>query len=401
MPWHNQYMTAPIRTDSRTAELVGRLLGAVDPLADELTAEIFRDELSYAESTLLSHDQMRDAVRDNLRTILLALQGQPVTLDAARAAGRLKAELGIPLAAVLHAYRLGGRFIWDRLLTAALAEDSAAELLPMASGIWMVIDEASSAAAEAYRATIEEQARRDAAARNVMLTALLDGSTGNGANAWEIARLLRLDGHGPFLVVSAEDSDPAVSLASVAGKLRAAGIGSEWIEQLGTTVGLLALPSSQAVDLASDRLAAAASGRVGISRAFGSPVHAPAALREAQLASQCLPPGSRDTHVYGSSPIALLAAASPGVAAEVASTVLGALRKLPSPEQTVLLETLDTWFSAGGSTARAASRLHCHRNTVLYRLNRIASLTGRNPASPDSSAQLYIALQAIRLGQLA
>jgi DNA-binding PucR family transcriptional regulator len=121
-------------------------------------------------------------------------------------------------------------------------------------------------------------------------------------------------------------------------------------------------------------------------------------LREAQLAVQCLPPGSQGTHVYGSSPIALLAAASPDTAAEVARTVFGPLRALPEPEQAVLLETLNTWFGAGGSTARAAEELHCHRNTVLYRLNRIAELTGRNPADPGCSAQLYIALQALRLG---
>jgi hypothetical protein len=393
-------MAASMRTDARTAELVGRLLGSVDPLAEELTAEIFRDEQSYAESTLLSHEQMRDAVRDNLRTVLQALQGQPVTLDAAREAGKLKAELGIPLAAVLHAYRLGGRFIWDRLLTAALAEDSAEELLPMASDIWMVIDEASSAAAEAYRTTTEEQARRDATARSLMLTALLDGSTGTSASAWEIARLLRLDGHGPYLVVSAESpaESSAEPLPGVTDKLRAAGIGSVWVQQIGTTVGLLALPHEQAVPTASDRLAAIAAGRVGISRAFGSPGHAPVALREAQLAAQCLPPGSHGTHIYGSSPIALLAAASPSTAAEVARSVFGRLRTLPEPEQAVLLETLETWFGAGGSTARAAERLHCHRNTVLYRLNRIADLTGRRIAEPGAAAQLYIALQALRLG---
>jgi hypothetical protein len=395
-------MAASMKTDPRTAALVGRLLGSVDPLADQLTAEIFRDEHSYAESSLLSHEQMRDAVRDNLRTVLQALQGQPVTLDAARAAGRLKAELGIPLAAVLHAYRLGGRFIWDRLLTAALAEDSAEELLPMASDIWMVIDEASSAAAEAYRATTEEQARRDATARSVMLTALLDGSTGTSASAWEIARLLRLDGHGPFLVVSAENSaESGEVLPGVAGQLRAAGIGSEWVQQIGTTVGLLALPNEHAVPTASDRLGCVAAGRVGISRPFGSPAHAPAALREAQLAAQCQPPGSRGTHVYGSSPIALLAAASPETAAEVARTVFGPLRALPEAEQAVLLETLETWFGTGGSTARAASQLHCHRNTVLYRLNRIADLTGRRIAEPGAAAELYIALEATRLGQLA
>jgi hypothetical protein len=224
-----------------------------------------------------------------------------------------------------------------------------------------------------------------------MLTALLDGSTASSASAWEIIRQLRLD--APFLVVCAED--PGADAA--AGRLRAAGIGSEWVQRIGSTVGLLALPSAHAADLVSERLGSVVPGRVGISRPFASPAHAPAALREAQLAAQCLPPGSTGTHVYGSSPVALLAAASPDTAAEVARTVLGPLRALPPAEQAVMLDTLDAWFAAGGSTASAAARLHCHRNTVLYRLNRIADLTGHRVTEPCSAAQLYIALQAFSL----
>jgi hypothetical protein len=390
-----------MKTSAGTGSLVGRLLGSVDPMAEELTDEIFRDERSYADSTLLSRAQMRDAVRDNLRVVLLALQGEPVSLEAARAAGELKAELGVPLAAVLHAYRLGGRFIWDRLLAAAQASGCAEELLPVASEIWMVIDEASSAAADAYRATISEQDRRDAAARGVMLTALLDGSTGgSAARAREIARVLRLDGPGPFLVVFAE----GLALPGpVTGRLRASGIGSEWVQQAGAVAGLLALPGPHAVEAAGAVLAGCAvlpgvgPGRVGISREFGSPGLAPAGLREAQLAARCLPPGTAGTHVFGSSPLALLAAASPDTAAEVARVVFGSLRSLPAAEQELLLDTLSAWFAAGGSTARAATALHCHRNTVLYRLNRIADLTGRTITSPDSSAELYVALQAARL----
>ncbi|WP_329558600.1 helix-turn-helix domain-containing protein [Streptomyces uncialis] len=390
-------MTTALGADAHITELVGRLLASVDPLTDELTAEILSGEHQYVESTLLSHEQLRDAVHDNLRTLLTALQGRPTSLDAPRAAGRLKAERGIPLAALLHAFRLAGRFIWDRLLVMAVAEDSTTELLHMASGIWVVIDECSGAAAEAYRASVEEQSRRDAAARSVMLTTLLDGSAGNGAGAWETVRVLGLDRQGPFLVVCAEVNDGTEPLPAVDARLRSAGIGSEWIQQIGSRVGLLALPNEHAATTAAEQLARSAVSRVGVSRPFASPAQAPSAWREAQMAAQCLPPGTDGAHVYGSSPIALLAAASPDIAAEVTRTVFGRLRDLPEPEQTLLLDTLETWFTAGGSTTRAAERLHCHRNTVLYRLNQIAALTGRRTTDADSSAELYIALRAVRL----
>ncbi|MGP3926778.1 PucR family transcriptional regulator [Streptomyces sp. 8N616] len=395
-------MTTPPSADARMTDLLDRLLGSVDSLTDDLTAEILNGEHSYAESTLLSHEQLRTAVHDNLCTLLMALKngGVPTNMDAPRAAGRLKAEQGIPLAALLHAFRLAGRFIWDRLLAMALDQDSASWLLHRASDVWLIIDECSSAAAEAYRTAVEEQARRDASARSVMLTTLLDGTAGNSSDAWEIMRVLRLDRKGPFLVVCAEINDGADPLPAVEGQLRAVDIDAEWIHRAGSLLGLLALPNEHMAVAVEERLDGIALSRVGISRSFTSPIDAPNARREAQLAAQCLPPGAPGTHIYGSSPIALLAATSPDAASEVAHTVFGPLLTLPAAELAVLLDTLDIWFTAGGSTARAAEHLHCHRNTVLYRLNRITELTGRRTSDADSSAELYVALQAARLGTI-
>jgi DNA-binding PucR family transcriptional regulator len=64
----------------------------------------------------------------------------------------------------------------------------------------------------------------------------------------------------------------------------------------------------------------------------------------------------------------------------------------------VLLDTLEAWFAADGSTAEAGRRLHCHRNTVLYRLGKVAELTGRSVSRPAQAAELYVGLRAIRLG---
>lgn len=397
---YHRRMTTLLGSDACMTHLLDRLLSSVDSLTDDLTAEILSGEHSYAESTLLSHEQLRTAVHDNLCTLLTAVRngGVPTNMDAPRAAGRLKAEQGIPVAALLHAFRLAGRFIWDRLLAMALDEDSTTWLLHRASDIWVIIDECSSAAAEAYRTALEEQARRDAAARSVMLTTLLDGTAGNSSSAWESMRVLRLDGKGPFRVVYAEINDGADPLPAVEGHLQASDINSEWIHRAGSLLGLLAPANEHMAEVVEERLDGIALSRIGISRSFTSPMDAPNARREAQLAAQCLPPGTSGTHVYGSSPIALLAAASPDAASEVAHTVFGPLLTLPTADRDVLLDTLDVWFATGGSTTRAAEHLHCHRNTVLYRLNRITELTGRRTSSADSSAELYVALRAARLG---
>jgi DNA-binding PucR family transcriptional regulator len=41
--------------------------------------------------------------------------------------------------------------------------------------------------------------------------------------------------------------------------------------------------------------------------------------------------------------------------------------------------------------------LHVHRNTVRYRLRRLEELTGRDLAKPLDAAQVFIALECVRI----
>src|SRR5438128_1755480 len=106
------------------AVIASSLLTRLDELIDELVRLILSGDHAYAESTRLSADLLHGAVRDNLDSILRQLAGLPGEhLAAATAAGKLKAGHGVPLAALLHAYRLGGRLIWDQLRAAGVAND--------------------------------------------------------------------------------------------------------------------------------------------------------------------------------------------------------------------------------------------------------------------------------------
>jgi DNA-binding PucR family transcriptional regulator len=58
-----------------------------------------------------------------------------------------------------------------------------------------------------------------------------------------------------------------------------------------------------------------------------------------------------------------------------------------------LRETLLAWLSEGGNARRAAERLHAHKNTVLYRLQRAQVLLGR-PLDEDRGA-LELAIRAM------
>jgi carbohydrate diacid regulator len=57
-----------------------------------------------------------------------------------------------------------------------------------------------------------------------------------------------------------------------------------------------------------------------------------------------------------------------------------------------LLETLDVFFSENCAPSTTAARLAIHRNTLRYRLDKIASLTGLDPRIFDDAVQLRLAL---------
>ena len=62
----------------------------------------------------------------------------------------------------------------------------------------------------------------------------------------------------------------------------------------------------------------------------------------------------------------------------------------------MLLNTLAAFFAFQGSAIEAGKHLYCHPNTVRHRLRRIERQTGRSLADPRSSAELFVALEALR-----
>ena len=76
--------------------------------------------------------------------------------------------------------------------------------------------------------------------------------------------------------------------------------------------------------------------------------------------------------------------------------VLGPLLEINPDEREMLLHTLATYFAVQGSAAEAGRRLYCHPNTVRHRLRRIERQTGRSLDDPLASAELCVALEALR-----
>ncbi len=119
------------------------------------------------------------------------------------------------------------------------------------------------------------------------------------------------------------------------------------------------------------------------------------AHRLAETALRALPPDAPavaelDTRLAG----ALLVTA-PDLAARLVQHALGGVLVLERDESKVLLDTLRAWLDTGGSAGQTATRLYCHRNTVLNRLRRLEGLTGRSLERVDHLVEWSLALLAL------
>jgi purine catabolism regulator len=79
---------------------------------------------------------------------------------------------------------------------------------------------------------------------------------------------------------------------------------------------------------------------------------------------------------------------------ELALRVLGPLLEYDEQHGQTLLPTLTVFLEENRSWQRAAARLHVHRQTLVYRINRISQLSGRRLDSTAHVSELWLALQA-------
>ena len=64
-----------------------------------------------------------------------------------------------------------------------------------------------------------------------------------------------------------------------------------------------------------------------------------------------------------------------------------------------LIKTLRVYFDTGTNASETADRLFLHRNSLLYRLERIQDLTSLDLKEPDARLALQLGLLAIRKGE--
>ena len=392
-------MAAQTTTDPRIVRACGLLLDQADDVACSAARIIRAEEPEYVE--FMTVQELSTAVRPNVIGLVESVMVNETTLLAApRRTGRERAEANLPLTIVLHAYRLTALHIWERLI--GLCRDDPATsraLLDSASALWSAVDVYSQELATAYRDVETEQLLRSARVREAALASLFSGISVAGQGFADVATALRLPKVGRFVVV-ASDSWPVEqerAPATAERALASLGVRSAWRSEADGEVGLVSLDRSQRIDRLMGYLTSLTVGRVGISEVFETIVDTPQAVTQAQLARDTATPGENVVMRFGDARVAALVAATPDLAMGLAQQVLAGVLEQTDDEQRLLLTTLRAWYSAQGSAAEAGRLLHCHANTVRYRLAKLSQLTGRDLHVPSDVVHLYLALEATRL----
>ena len=120
------------------------------------------------------------------------------------------------------------------------------------------------------------------------------------------------------------------------------------------------------------------------------------ALAEALSAHQVAerrPPGQRVIRrLHVASHHQLLDFVDPLVLRAFRESVLGVVERWDSQHGTELLRTLTAFFANDGHWRQTAAELHIHHNTLHYRLDRVARLTGRPIESSEHRVDYALAL---------
>jgi hypothetical protein len=375
------------------------LLDDLPDLTDRLLAVLREQEPAYRTALENDHAATWQEAYRSLRHSVTSLLDPRGTREAAQRCtwriGVARAEQGLPLDALLHAFRLGGSLVWQRLVeeTTRSEPEDIRLLVHVATDVWNFVDEHCTLVADAYRQAERQLAWRRENRVRLLAAALLDG-TSRIADLPETAERLCLPEQGRYVVVAVagdrpQDPAPGGSVywhAGVEADYAIVLLGDEGEEESGRDpVVALALPTD---------------GRAGCRIGVGGAVTGLAAVKDARrladLALTLCPPEGGTVRLAEHLPEALVVSC-PELGATLTERVLGPLLRLEPSDRDVLLDTLVAWFACEGSAQRAGERLYCHRNTVLNRLRRCEQLIGRSLARPHDLVEVGLALTARRL----
>jgi hypothetical protein len=359
-------------------KLVADIEAELDALVDAIVARIRAEVPDFRR---LPAGALARAVRGNVSRALAALRDlRPPTedeLERARAVGRERAEQGLSVDAVLHAYRISISAVWSRFGELARERGTnVSSVLAFSETLWLWGDAVMEVVGQAHREVELQLAREEQQRRDAFVLAVLLGTI----DADELSR--ESGGYGL-------DPDREY-VAFRARALDAGGPPRRLAAELTTAL------DRDLVGLSHERAPALPGVVVGI----GPPARLaalPGAFAQASRALQtALAFGQEGT--FSLADLSILPAILSDEALGAAFTgrhlePLTALGRLGAE----LEDTLRVWFEQEMRIEETAKALHVHPNTLRHRLRRFEEATGASLRRPADLIELWWALERRRL----
>jgi sugar diacid utilization regulator len=362
--------------------------------------------------------------------VVAAVSGERLPKAALRRcdrSGRRAAEAGVALRSLLDLHLSAAWRLWPHLPGVVAAADDPAGVVRAGEMMLRAVDDAVGALTEGYQLARREVVAAQATARRAFVDDLLLGGAQAAAGLAERAAAFGLNLAGPHAVAVVRAERPFVESSPLTSTLERSVLGSKADADAlvatkdGAMVVVFAAPDREAIDQVVSalsgvlptapvrsadpsggvrlrRVADVGSGRMGVGQAHQGPVGVGQSYAQAvealdlgrRLGAADAVVDAADLLLYR---VLIRDESAMRDLMTAVLTPLGAARGGAGP----LLETLEAYFAAGGNATEAARSLHLSVRALTYRLSKIASMTGRDPADPRHRLELQTALIGARL----
>jgi hypothetical protein len=401
------------RSGSARSAIVDSFMIRLDEVVERCTEAIWQSVASYSRSGEDLRNDVSDAVRNNVATLARVLhEGREIKreeLEPIERTGARRAESGIPLDDVLHAYRTVSRVCWDVLSDECRAYEGDAldATIDLAEAVLRYTDQISTSVAEAYARAQRSIVRHQEGARREFLADLLYGSDAPPEDLLRRAHTFGYDLTLSYIALVGIGPEPSqgreTAVAAAAAAVGPLTTDPIVLERAGQTVALLPSDPFGEAAIVPEKMAAELGGEWWFG--VGGPELGLEGIRRAYLeAKEALEIGlglKLEGRIYRFDDLLVYHFLRTNLALveRFVTQMLGPLIEYDQRRKGELIKTLEAYFSADGSVKLAGELLFAHPHTVSYRLKQIEKLTGWSLRDADDKLRLQLALRAHRISE--
>ena len=395
--------------------IVDGFLERLDDVVERSAEAIWQVVPSYERSGGPLLDDVRHSVRENVEILARVLSAgrviKPEELETIERTGARRAETGIPLDDVLHAYRTVSRVCWDVLADECRKYEGEAlePAIELAEAVLAYTDGISTAVAEAYARAQRAIVREQEGARREFLADVLYGTDASPEDILARAHSFGYDLSLSYVALvgcgppgdGRKEASVLAAASSIATFVSADPIVLQKAEQ---TIALLPAEPFAEPGVAPYKLVAELGGgwRFGV----GGPEPGLEGIRRAYLeAREALEIGTAlglgdQVYVFDDLLLYHFLRIEPPLVERFVDQMLGPLVEYDDKRKGELVKTLEAYFDADASVKLAGEALFAHPHTVTYRLKQIEKLTGWSLREPEDKLRLQLALRAHKLSNV-